>query len=175
MAALVHDKEGTEFDFDHTTMIPWRWQEIVAQLDGPSLHTLMRGLEDEPARSRGIIRCRLQKTERDDIKMKNAGKAPAGERAGAWDFALTLDDGTEVFLHPNYSNTKVEARLEAGTLDDGSGGRGKFKRRAEAGLKTTLRFDPLTTQFPKPKYDGGAHPKAKPGAKATGASSSSQA
>ena len=63
---------------------------------------------------------------------------------------LTLDNGTEIFLHPNYSNTKFDCYKGTPEADHdvpttgmgGTSGRGTYKYFKQKHYATTLRFKP---------------------------------
>jgi len=107
----------TEFNFIGEPTIDWHWQELVARLDDKSLAQVVEGQCMDPNRSRGLVSCRLQKTDRYDHKRHYAqeqqGVRPATrihteDQLMIWDFVLVRANGTEVWLHPNYTSTKVE-------------------------------------------------------------------
>jgi len=113
----------TEFNFIGDQTIDWHWQEMVAQLDAHSLELVVGGLCMSPNRSRGLVSCRLQKTDRNDqiwdmMKLLPiAGRiAHTEEKLMVWDFVLERIDGTEVWLHPCHNNPRVNC-LEPGGPD----------------------------------------------------------
>ena len=178
---LVHPK-GTEYSFNQMGQwISWRWQEMVAQMDAKSMHTVVEGLPDPEQenidrsrglvseqenidRSRGFVSCRSQKTDRYDNKRHHALKA---ERASMtdmlyiWDFVVVRVDGTEVFFHPNYSETKLPSYTGVPLQDyefpesglGGTNGRGAFKYFRDKKTEATLRF----SVEPKGKGEGKAN------------------
>ena len=86
-----------------------------------------------------------------------------------WDFVLVCEDGTQVFLHPNYSNTKIECyrgereqdhELPSGGLG-GSSGPGTYQYFKNKNVQAILRFNAKLGQG-----------KGKAKGKATGASPS---
>jgi hypothetical protein len=116
MKEMVHGPL-TEFNFIGEPTIDWHWQELVARLDDKSLAQVVEGQCMDPNRSRGLVSCRLQKTDRYDHKrhyaQKQQGVRPATrihtkDQLMIWDFVLVRANGTEVWLHPNYTSTKVE-------------------------------------------------------------------
>jgi hypothetical protein len=115
VATIVHG-QGTSFHFEGDPSIPWRWQEMVAQMDDHSMQMVAQGLGAQ-SRSRGLVSCRLQKTGRYDHKRHHAlGQAASGEMLCIWDFAFVREDDTQLFIHPNYSTTKIECyRVEPHT------------------------------------------------------------
>ena len=107
---------GMDYWFVGEPILPWRWQEMVAQLDEDSMERVVYGLPDGPAnladRSRGIVSCGVQETDTYDHKRHSALKTlkrspPPDVRLCEWDFVLECDDGTLVSLHPNYGNTTI--------------------------------------------------------------------
>ena len=135
---------------------------MVAQLDEHSLELVVQGLQglwptlDLGAggvvvnRSRGIVSCRLQKTDRYDHKRHHAlGQAAVADDLKIWDFVLECEDGTLVFLHASYSNTKIECRRGEPERDHelpangpgGSNGAGTFRSFTQRQVQATLRFD----------------------------------
>ena len=100
---------------------------MVAQLDAESLEWVVHGLQSHSAtldlragnvainRSRGIVGCRLQKTTVYDHKRHCAMPWRKRDDMKVWDFVLECGDGTLVFLHPNFGNTKFGARRGEGT------------------------------------------------------------
>ncbi len=168
VAEMVHDK-GTDFRFVGEPKIPWRWQEMVAQMDERSMKMVVQGLDDA-GRSRGLVSCRLQKTDKYDHKRHHAaGPGAGGEMLFEWHFVLVCEDGTQVFLHPNYSNTKIECyrgepeqdhELPRGGLG-GTSGPGTFKYFKNKNVQAILRFNAKLGQG-----------KGKAKGKATGASPS---
>ena len=118
-------KKGPLFHFieNDGNMTPWRWQEMVAQMDEYSKQMVLQGLPDTRAasfestalkvsdRSRGLVSCRVQRIDKYDHARHHAAKAKANAAPQhmllRWDFVVVTEDGTEVFLHPNYSNTKI--------------------------------------------------------------------
>ena len=117
---------GMDYWFAGEPRLPWRWQEIVAQLDEDSMERVVYGLPDGPAhladRSRGIVSRGVRETDTYDHKRHSAFKKP--KRAPppdvllcVWDFVLECDDGTFVSLHPTYGNTKFACYKGAPATD----------------------------------------------------------
>jgi hypothetical protein len=106
----------TEFKFIGGPTTDWHWHELVAKLDDKSLVQVVEGWREDPNRSRGLVCCRLQKTDRCDQTRDRAQKQQgvAGrilhteEQLMIWDFVLVRANGTEVWLHPNYASENVE-------------------------------------------------------------------
>jgi hypothetical protein len=106
----------TEFKFIGGPTTDWHWHELVAKLDDKSLVQVVEGWCEDPNRSRGLVSCRLQKTDRCDQTRDSAQKQQgvAGrilhteEQLMIWDFVLVRANGTEVWLHPNYASENVE-------------------------------------------------------------------
>jgi hypothetical protein len=113
---------STEFNrvnFIGDQTIDWHWQEMVAQLDAKSLELVVGGQCMSANRSRGLVSCRLQKTDKCDLKRNRAQKRHrtvlgvdarihTEEQLMVWDFVLVRANGTEVWLHPSYTSTTVE-------------------------------------------------------------------
>ena len=112
----------TEFKFIGGPTTDWHWHELVAKLDDKSLVQVVEGWREDPNRSRGLINCRLQKTDRCDQTRDSAQKQQgvAGrilhteEQLMIWDFVLVRANGTEVWLHPNYASENVECLEQCG-------------------------------------------------------------
>ena len=91
----------------------WKWQEMVAQLDTPSIHQLLTSPNATDDRSCGLIRCNFEPRQGSyDLKRHHALQQqglPAPEhKLPIWDFVLYREDGTWIRLHPSWSNKKVE-------------------------------------------------------------------
>jgi hypothetical protein len=139
--------------------IPWRWQEMVAQLDGASIRDIIcRNEVFDPRQQHDavFIQCKIQQTGKYSHKRAVAAKSvaipenvPKKEKPTVWDFVLTRDDGHLVVLHPNWANTKVECKFGLPDTDDevpaagpgGSDGRGTYKYYKNKYITTTLKFD----------------------------------
>ena len=136
---------------------------MVAQLDDASMRRVFQGLDN---RSRGIVSCRLQKTPRYDHKRHHAAKgAPQTVVTGCstdppamlhiWDFVLTLENGREVWLHPEYASPKFGAYFEKPAEDyeiprtgkGGTSGPGTYKYFKQKCYEVELRFD-ATNKYP---------------------------
>ena len=169
MPEIVHAK-GTEFEFRGEPRIEWRWQDMVAQLRNEDLQRVVQGNFEEDMhrvvgvtrpmpRSRGLVGCRLQKTDKYDHKRhaaaRKAGTAgPNDPMMYIWDFVLVCDNGTLIFLHPSYSNNKIECYTGyegiqpardhelPGTGRGGTSGPGTFKYFKNKGVQYTLKFGP---------------------------------
>ena len=111
IAKCIHYDKSPAFKFDETVMRPWRWQEMLAQLDDESLrHVIFGSHRAAVAEEQYIIQCSAQKTNAPDIKLARAFKNfedqyPSG--ANLWHFVLTRDDFTKIAIHPNFKDTKV--------------------------------------------------------------------
>ena len=163
MSEIVHE-EGMAFHFEGEPIKEWHWSDMVAQLNMESLAVVVEGREMDPDRSRGLVCCRLQKTTRYDHARHNAEnesnktkgiKSVRSEETQycQWDFVLTRSNGTEIWLHPNYSNTQISCRepevpgdpnrADADVPTRGLGrssGQGSFKYYKDKMQKNTLRF-----------------------------------
>ena len=122
---------------------------MVAQVDERSMQMVVQGLDDA-SRSRGLVSCRLQKTDRYDHKRHHAAEAELGpQMLFVWDFVLVCSDGAQVFLHPNYRNTKIECYTAEPEQDHefplsglgGTSGPGTFKYFKNKKVEAILRFD----------------------------------
>ena len=134
---------------------------MVAQLDAESLEWVVHGLQSHSAtldlragnvainRSRGIVGCRLQKTTVYDHTRHCAMPWRKRDDMKVWDFVLECGDGTLVFLHPNFGNTKFGARRGEPERDNqlprggpgGSDGPGTFTRITQKQAERILKFD----------------------------------
>ena len=95
---------GTAFSFEGPGITPWWWQEMVAQLDNASLDHILG-----ECRSRGgIVCCGLVRTMVYDHKRHKAGQIPPGEMGKIWDFVLVRSDRSAIFIHPDYTTTRVQ-------------------------------------------------------------------
>ncbi len=156
VAEIDRQKGGPLYAFNEANMTLWRWQDMVAQLRADDCQKLCQGLcqedEDPADRSRGLIGCRIQKTEVYDHKRHSAlqdTSDPPGDILYVWHFVLECEHGAQVFLHPNYSNPKVECHREALLPDyeiprsglGGTSSRGTFKYFKSKYVHDTLRFN----------------------------------
>jgi hypothetical protein len=143
---IVHEK-GPLYSFDRNSIAsPWRWQDMVGQLDAESLQLLLEYHD----RSRGIVSCQIRKTDRYDHARHHALKhlRASPDMLLIWDFVLLCEDGTEVFLHPNYSDKKIAAFIGEPQQDHevprtglgGTSGKGTFKYFKNKFTTATLRF-----------------------------------
>ena len=150
--AIVHQK-GPLYTFNEHQRFPWKWQEMVAQLDAESMKMLVEGLPGSgtgcTSRSRGLVSCRIQKTDRYDHKRHHALKHEGRtDMLMIWDFVVVRDDGTQVFLHPEYSTTKFQCFTGPPMQDHeipktglgGTSGRGTYKYFKGKLNEVTLRF-----------------------------------
>jgi hypothetical protein len=151
ISAIVHEK-GPLYHFDDNIKTPRKWQDMVAQLDAPSLQLVCAGLpgssygRETTDRSRGIVSCRIDRTDVYDHKRHCAMNAK--EMMKIWDFVVVCEDGTEVWLHPNYSNRRVEAYKHTPPQDHeipasglgGTSGPGTFKYFKNKRVECTVKF-----------------------------------
>jgi hypothetical protein len=105
-----------DYYFVREPTIEWRWQDLVAQMDDESMQHVVEGAN----RSRGLISCRLERSdvfdhERMSAEIK-AGRATTEtvQLMYTWDFVAVREDGTEAWMHPNSSNTKVKIAATKG-------------------------------------------------------------
>ena len=167
---LLHDDVGTEYTFDETTMIPWKWQEMVAQMDGASMEHVVCGPE---GRSGGLVACSFSARPNSYDHKRAHAMAAAGrqtEKKEIWDFVAHRADGSGIRLHPNWSNTKIEtfdvlghatAVAEPTEGCGKSSGPGTFRFYVNLGNQRTLRFNGQIRLGPNPVF-----PAPKPKAKA---------
>jgi hypothetical protein len=161
VAELVHPK-GPTFSFIEEIMYPWKWQEMVAQLDNDDMRFVVEGAG--PIRSRGLVRCQAQSFAKYDHKRHHADPT-LGEMLHTWDFILTRDDGSVVALHPSYSNTKLTCKCGVPNLDlelpnsglGGTSGPGTFKYFKDKQVERTLRFDARKILQGEHRTQGGQH------------------
>ena len=165
VAQIVHEK-GMSYHFVGEPRIPWRWQEMVAQMTDDSMRSAVQGLGGPTGRSRGIVSCRLQRFDRYDHKRHYAERHPEqgkGKHATqskppprakekmlvTWDFVLVCDDGTWVCLHPNFKDPKIACYTGEGVQDHeipntgkgGSSGKGTYQYFKKKHYPKTLTFD----------------------------------
>ncbi len=141
---IVHPK-GMQYHFNQEIKNAWTWQEMIAQMDERSMQLVVEGPEN---RSRGLVSCRIQQIDKYDHKRHHAG---AGKEVmlKEWDFILTRDDATEVWLHPNFSETKMACKLGVPYTDHeipkngkgGTNGPGTCKYFKTKQVHDHLRFD----------------------------------
>ena len=153
IAAIVRDG-GPSFHFEGEPVVPWKWQEMVAHMQESSVQMLVQGMQmepgDGPVRSRGIVSCRLQQTDRYDHKRHHAlGQAASvGVWMPVWDFVMVCDDGTEILIHPNYTKTQIGCRVGMPPQDHevpysgkgGTSGKGTFKHFQTKSYNHVLKF-----------------------------------
>lgn len=151
VAAIIKGK-GMDFDFDETTEWSWSWLELVAQLDDKSIDFVVKGPDD---RSCGLWQCSLSMRpgsydhKRHHMLIKQ-GYHVQGDQLKVWDFLLVRSDGSTVRLHPNWSNTFVDALEGSGHETEveipwsglgGSDGPGTYAYYKEMDVVKKLRFD----------------------------------
>ena len=139
---ILHEK-GPHYTFVHDVPAnPWRWQDMVAQMDEFSRRLLCKGLDDR-SRSRGVVSCRLQKTDMYDHKRHHADPERQDEMLFVWDFVLTLEDRTQIFLHPAYNGLKIQAFAHEPRRDHELPRNGKGGTKAPSSISRTR----LTTRL----------------------------
>ena len=148
--------KGMRWTFDTTRTKPWRWQEMVAQLDlesmrhvveGPQLEGLCAAAVAEAREKPCLIGCYLAKTDRYDHKRHHA--LGNDETYHIWDFVLSRNNGTRICLHPDFSSTKITSYQGDAPSDHevpasgkgGTSGPGTYKYFKNKGNQKTLRFD----------------------------------
>ena len=82
---------------------------MIAMLDDESMPKVVQGPDN---RSRGLVSCRIQKTDQvDHNRYFNLPRGiPRDKQAYefmVWDFVLTRDDESEVSLHPSFRKNSV--------------------------------------------------------------------
>ena len=149
---IVHAK-GMDYQFDESITHPWRWQEMIAQLGDDDMRVVVGESGGDANRSRGLIRCMIEKSGVYDHKRHVAAKHRNEQDQGdfkVWNFVLERDDGTLVSLHPNFSNTKVSCQVGGWRSDDGelpksgkggTSGKGTYRYFINKHEDVTLRFD----------------------------------
>ena len=108
---IVYWNKGGGLGFDRTKMVPWSWQELVAQLDSDSIRIVVQG---EYRRSCGVIGCYVAPRPHSYDHTRHAklwcqGRPLVHMRLPVWDFVIERNDGTSVRLEPQPSTPNVEA------------------------------------------------------------------
>ena len=113
---------------------------------------VVEGTENH-GRSRGLVGCQLVQHDAYDHKRSHAEKRHSRSVARGshkvWDSKLEREDGTHVFVHPKYANTKVEFKCMSPALDDempasglgGTSGPGTFKHFITRYVHAIAKFD----------------------------------
>ena len=114
-----------------TPMVPWTWQQMVAQLDDFSLRDVL-------GHSRGFVSCRVEKTDERDYNFIGSGVSDALRR---WAFRLVREDAAHVFLYP-------DCRAHTRTVEC------VIKESWETAYMKTLKFD--TSKLPMAQIHGKA-------------------
>lgn len=166
---LIH-YTGTDYSFSQNDVFLWYWLDMVGQLDAASRRLVVEGPD---YRSRGIVQCRIQKTDIYDHKRHHAlgltDVAPQ-DTLKVWDFILTREDGSYVCLHPNYLNHRVECKYGTPPTDHevprtgpgGTSGPGIFRYFVRKHVDKTLKFQ---TCRRAPQSRNKARPAAPPQAR----------
>jgi hypothetical protein len=160
---IVHPK-GMQYRFNQEIKNSWTWQEMVAQMDDASMRLVVEGPEK---RSRGLVSCRLQQTDRYDHK-RHYACADKKVMLKVWDFILIRDDGTQVCVHPNYSDTQFSCKYGVPETDHevprtgpgGTNGPGTYKHFKNKQVDATLRFD-ARKALPRPQPHGKGTPQSR--------------
>jgi hypothetical protein len=150
---IVHPP-GMDYHFDESITYHWRWQEMIAQLVDDDMRAVVVGeSSDDANRSRGLIRCMIEKSGVYDHKRHFAARQrneDLGEKKYVWNFVLERDDGSLVSLHPNFKGPKVSCQFGGWRSDDGelpnsgkggTSGKGTYRHFATKYEDVTLRFD----------------------------------
>ena len=177
VALCIHYHKSPAFKFDETIWTPWRWQEMLAQLDDKSLKHVIQGSHRDEFAEQCILQCSAQKTNAPDIKLARAFKNfenPYPSGANLWHFVLTRDDFTKIAIHPNFTDTKVGSyedldRTALVRVDNemprkgivASNGPGCFCYFSNKPYDKTLRFNTNGKTAPKAKAKTKAKAKAK--------------
>jgi len=155
VAEIVHAKTGTDYTFNRSVFRTWHWQEMVAQLNSSSMQIVVEGPQHhgagKPPQSRppALVSCSLKQMAKYDHKRHVAEGKTSGNMLRQWEFVLHRDDGSAIYLKPDYTTTKVSAHYEEAAPDlelpvkglGGSDGPGTFKRFKNKGEQISLRFD----------------------------------
>ena len=138
MCAVVDHGVRTNFAFTEER-VPWRWQEMVAQLRDEGIRQVVGGAKGTAALTGCSLEIRAGSY--DHARHHANVKEKPGERQRVkfpvWDFVLHRNDGSAVRLHPAWSNRKVpawEAIPHKGEVQPPPKGLGKSKGRG------TFRF-----------------------------------
>jgi len=167
---LIHS-EGELYSFDPDNTYPWRWQEMVAQLDDGDIKSILRLYGQYGYLDGYFTRCTLMETNKIDryrhTALRKHGKGQPPEMLKIWSFMLYRNDGVVVSLHPNYSNTSVgcgiyEEDTQPSTDHEmlangkgGSDGPDTFKYYKNKRIQHLLKFDASkSTNSGKGKDDG---------------------
>ena len=96
------EKPGPDIEFDLTKdQVPWRWQEMIAQLDADSMEFVVNGASGT---SGGVVGCSFCRAHNSyDHKMSYLHKKQRDERMH---FLVRRADGTGVRLHPQKTKTR---------------------------------------------------------------------
>ena len=156
----INHPPGPLYTFDESPAArwPWRWQEMIAHLTLQSREELLSGFPNIEPIGRGpvgaIVSCGVMSCPSYDHKRQCAlaPRNPTAPLHSEWNFVVTLDDGTAIFLHPNWSNSKIAVKKGANVWDEsdmavpntgkgGTSGRGTFKAHVEKKVATYLWFD----------------------------------
>jgi hypothetical protein len=131
---------------------------MIAHLTLQSREELLSGFPNIEPIGRGpvgaIVSCGVMSCPSYDHKRQCAlaPRNPTAPLHSEWNFVVTLDDGTAIFLHPNWSNSKIAVKKGANVWDEsdmavpntgrgGTSGRGTFRAQVEKKVATYLRFD----------------------------------
>ena len=149
----IQHHKGPDYSFEGEPKHKWHWTEMVAQLQDADMVWAVEGPKGD---RKGICGCELIRTGSYD-HMRHHKKEPtavAGELHKFWDFALYGDDGSAVYLHPDFKTLRVLAYYRSQQGDEpedtevppngpgGTWGRGCFRHYRDKRQEKTLRFKP---------------------------------
>jgi len=157
--AEINHPGGMDYTFDDTRLVPWRWQEMVAQLEHESMVYVVNGPD---GLSSGLTSCVLSvRPNSYDHKRHHANKqlkkVQPDSPLQVVDFLVTRSDGSALRLHPEWSKSNVEAfdaeghSTQVAALAKGPGqsdGPGTFKYYKDLGSQGHLKF--VASGVPKP-------------------------
>ena len=150
--------QGMSWAFDTTRTKPWRWQEMVAQLDFESTRHVVEGPQVDDLKSMTVVAgtcekpcligCYLAKTDKYDHKRHSALRDNVTYHI--WDFVLVRNNGTTICLHPDFASTTITSYEGDAPSDHevpasgkgGTSGPGTYKCVRWQDNEKTLSFDP---------------------------------
>jgi hypothetical protein len=168
VATIMHDDVGTDFKFDETAMVPWKWHEMIAHMDAEAMEHVVCGPD---GRSGGVGACSFSARHNSYDHKRAHADVKVGRKTDkkqVWDFVVHRADGSAIRLHPNWSKTHIETFEAQGhnhavaEPDEGCGqswGPGTFRYYVDVANRRTLRFNGQLKPEPKAAPP---MPKAKP-------------
>ncbi len=145
--------DATAYAWDPAVTWPWRWQDLVAQMNRESIETVVFG--DNPNRdpyAKSIYKCSLHNTGKYDHKPHHAAnkeKRPIDSMLTQWAFVFERTDGTKCSVTPAFSSTNIgfnETAVAVATEIPKSGlggtsGPGTYTAQKRANVTMVLKFD----------------------------------